>query len=306
MTSRASVASVEYLRLPVTATRDGVEIDPTSEPVSVAIPASGVAPSVWVGAAWETNGPPYIIRVLIGPGTSFPLSAGRYDVYWKIDDAPEAPVVFADELVIFGAVLSRLISVGELADFLGADVDPESSKANLAVALATAAVQAATRQTIVAVADDVFVTQGNYTRSLKLPERPVTEVSAVTITPAGGTAIAVPASAYTVDSAGRLELATALTELGSLGWEADYWGGVESLVSVTYSHGFAVIPDELKAIALARAVRFYTNPAGVQAETILGYSVTYGRPAELGFLPDEADILSKFRRKTGALSTRAV
>jgi len=91
-----SALSTEYVRVSI-----GAGVDPTSDNVQMAFPATGVAPetSDWKSATWETDSttspPTYYARCLVGPGSGglITLTAGGiYDVYVKIADNPETVV----------------------------------------------------------------------------------------------------------------------------------------------------------------------------------------------------------------------
>src|SRR5678815_2500702 len=108
MTSRVGTASLEFLR--VTVATDPVS-DPTSLPVEIAVPPSGVAPTTWLNANWELGGPPYVAAILVGPtagGSDVELEAGAYDVWLRITDAVEIPAFIADRLVVFDLSLIHI------------------------------------------------------------------------------------------------------------------------------------------------------------------------------------------------------
>jgi hypothetical protein len=73
---------------------------------AMAFPSRGVAPvsGDWKTAAWETDSTTtpatYYARLLVGPGGTA-YQAGTYDVYVKVTDNPEIPVLLAGELVFF-------------------------------------------------------------------------------------------------------------------------------------------------------------------------------------------------------------
>jgi hypothetical protein len=84
------------------------------------------------------------------------------------------------------------------------------------------------------------------------------------------------------------------------------WGGPKATVVVTYSHGYEVIPDDIKGVCLSAAARAFTspglvNPAGVESETIDGYAVTYrsnmanGSTAGVTLAEDESRIVKRYR-----------
>lgn len=79
----------------MSATKLGLPYNPTSKTVQLAFPVSGQAPATWVDGTWETTPSQYLARALVGPGGAIQLDPGTYDVYVKITDDPEIPVVAA-------------------------------------------------------------------------------------------------------------------------------------------------------------------------------------------------------------------
>ena len=87
--------SVEYLRVPVCATRAGVPYDPTADPVAFAFcpAASADDPAddlTYHNGIWETVSGVHYAKCLYGSGWT--LSPGAYLVLLKITDSPETPV----------------------------------------------------------------------------------------------------------------------------------------------------------------------------------------------------------------------
>lgn len=277
MTNRAAVASTEYLRVPITTSED-----PTGLGVSIACPVAGVAPVSldWIGAEWESGGPPYICRILIGPDGDLTLDAGAYDVYVQITDSPELPAFIADRLEVFDT-LASFASVAELASLTGRDLDPEDAGAQMHLRFATADIRVLCGQTLSLVADDEVELRGNWSRVLHLPERPVIDVSAVEIRWQGVTTFA--AQTGYILAIDKLELP---------GW---YWAGDLGGVRVTYSHGFAVIPDDLVGVCCSMATRSLRDPAGdLASETLVSYSYTRADVAAAGLTAREERILTRY------------
>lgn len=91
-----STASVEYVRVAVSATASGSAVNPTGDTVQMAFidgtatPASGD----WKTASWETDTgtepDTYYARCLVGSAVT--LTAGTYSVWVKVADSPETPV----------------------------------------------------------------------------------------------------------------------------------------------------------------------------------------------------------------------
>lgn len=98
---RMSSTSLEYLRARVSATSDGVAIDPTGFAIEFAFPIPGEDPSTWVAGSWEVAGTFYYARCLVGPsGGVITLANGIYDVYVRVTASPEKPVRQVGVLVV--------------------------------------------------------------------------------------------------------------------------------------------------------------------------------------------------------------
>lgn len=101
-----SVLSLEYVKIPVAAIKLGSPVDPTGDVIAMAFPVSGVEPVAgdWKTGSWEIstyNGvTTYLARCLVGPGGAIALAIGTYDIWIKITDNPEIPVIHAGQLVI--------------------------------------------------------------------------------------------------------------------------------------------------------------------------------------------------------------
>jgi len=105
MAMRQSALSLQYVGCYVTPT-DRPGYDPTADTVQFAFTAQGAVPAVgdWKTGSWETvTGPPtqYKAKCLVGPGGTIELAKGVYEVWVKITDNPEQPVLTVDTLTIF-------------------------------------------------------------------------------------------------------------------------------------------------------------------------------------------------------------
>lgn len=97
-----SVLSTEYVKVPIRATVNGAPYDPTADVVDFAIVIHNATPGVgdWNTGGWETTTQgEHLARVLIGPA-ALALPTGFYDVYVKVVDNPETPVLLAGVLRI--------------------------------------------------------------------------------------------------------------------------------------------------------------------------------------------------------------
>lgn len=188
----------------------------------------------------------------------------------------------------------QLATVDELADWLDIIIT-NTSRATLLLETASAQVDRwCNLHEFERTVDDQVDLTGTHSNRLELPGRPVDSVTSVMI---DGTTV----TDYTHVN-GVLWRGTsawdpnAKTNTGS-------WGGPDSLVAVTYTHGFAVVPDDVKGVVLEVAARAWNSGAGVAQESVGSYSVTYTREASgVQLLESERDRLSPYRRTAGALS----
>ena len=115
------------------------------------------------------------------------------------------------------------------------------------------------------------ITSATSTISLRspflLPERPVTSVSSITYTDADGSTATLTADTdYTIE--GQYVIAP------------DYQ---YKYLTVTYTHGFETLPDELVEVVCAVAARMAATPSGlasgIASESADGEQITYGSDA---------------------------
>lgn len=70
------------------------------------------------------------------------------------------------------------------------------------------------------------------------------------------------------------------------------------VVDIVYSHGYAAIPGDIKAVAYGVASRIMVNPGGLRQETVGAISVTYpgigGEAGTINFSTLEKRILGKY------------
>jgi len=77
------------------------------------------------------------------------------------------------------------------------------------------------------------------------------------------------------------------TEYGRL-IRASRWPNQARSVTVTYTHGYATVPDSVKGVCLAAAGRRYQNPEGRRSYTVGGISESFAIPSTgaVGFFYD--------------------
>lgn len=131
---------------------------------------------------------------------------------------------------------------------------------------------------------------------LRLPQRPVVEVTAVTTTAEPPVAVT-----YEWDGFGSVELST----LGGIETNAGRANCGSYLV--TYTHGYATVPEDIRAVTLQVAGRAFGTPAdqtGVQSENIGGYGYSVGGAAAsgaVGFLAGERAVLDRYKVPASAV-----
>jgi hypothetical protein len=190
-------------------------------------------------------------------------------------------------------LVAQFADVTELADFRGRAIgSAEVSRAELFLQLASADIQNYTGQTIELVTDDELVLHPQDSRAeLVMPQRPVIEVTAITL---DGVAIA----GFEVTRWGRVRW-------GAGGFDSGLYGTAEErylnpafppVVAVTYTHGFDPVPDDVRGVCLAWAARAMENPTSLDSETIgtqYAYTRAASEPGEL-LLPGERRKLRKY------------
>lgn len=192
--------------------------------------------------------------------------------------------------------MASLATVFDLEARLGREVTNEE-QAEAALTDASAAVRSYTGQQFDLVEDDeVRLRARNGT--VVLPQRPVTEVAAVTNVNAA-------AVEFTWD-AGTSVLLSGFDVLRSFEVEP-YRQNRPLYVDVTYSHGYETVPEDIVAVVCQVAGRALGRPPDANAvsqESIAGYSYSVGGAAAsgaLGFTLPERTVLDRYRRPIGTI-----
>lgn len=141
----------------------------------------------------------------------------------------------------------------------------QTVRASALLDMASSKIRRACNQTLTLVTDDEVTLSGAYTSMLFLPEIPVVSVASVLL---DGTALVYGTGSGVNDG-------YSWTPFGSLTRLGDRWPiGVDNVV-VTYTHGFATVPDDIRTACAELAAAMFQNPLGVNSETVDGYSVSY-------------------------------
>ena len=93
-----SVLSTAYVQVPVTAFGTAGTYNPTGDAVQFAftpVTFPVTSPSAWATGVWAVfPGPAYWAQCLVGPGSGgTALPVGTYQVWLKVSDDPEVPVL---------------------------------------------------------------------------------------------------------------------------------------------------------------------------------------------------------------------
>lgn len=162
--------------------------------------------------------------------------------------------------------MAAFATPSELASSLEQDVD--TATATLALNRATAKIRkAAGDWSITQEVGAVATLDGSSCHSLWLPSLLVTAVTSV------------------VEDSVALTVVTGFdwTSYGKLIRVNRCWTWKPRAVVVTYTHGYATVPDDVKDICLAVAGRLYRNPGALQSKTVGGVAWTAaGDSAEVG------------------------
>jgi len=182
--------------------------------------------------------------------------------------------------------MADLATVEDLNDFSQLALDPADTSAAFLLKVASGMIRRYLEQDITQVADDVEYVDpvgGGYAFLRQLP---VQSVSKVETTADGAVWATVDPANYTVSR--RLGIVYAKPYTG------ERWPSGSESWRVTYSHGYATVPDELKGVTCSIAARFFSTPAGIDMERTGQRQVKYSLESA-GFSGFEAMVLASFR-----------
>ena len=190
------------------------------------------------------------------------------------------------------------------------------------LAMASGVVRSECRSDITKVVGDVLTIPGTFDLEIKLPQRPVFDITSITTD-----GQPVDATGYTwrrdgtvrrvtgswITDPGVLSAQGAPAYMGPAGstegpiFTAPSWFGPDVTLEITYSHGYAEIPGELVELTARLAAMAFARPVGITREQIGGYSVHYdGMQSVPSMTLSEQDqrICRRYRSAAGMLSVR--
>ena len=192
-------------------------------------------------------------------------------------------------------------SVSDVSTFLGKTLLVTDAQALQAIAEATAVIQNYCNQALLQVSTDVILLDGTGSTKLFLPELPVATITSVE-----------------VDSVSLVATDYSLAENGVLWRLYGVWPVGARNIEVTFDHGYASVPEDLKGVCYRSAARLYQAQLkakkqdfvpGLSSVSVGDWSEAYeGDKAVVGesdkgvsaartLLMSEKDILNKYRYK---------
>jgi hypothetical protein len=189
--------------------------------------------------------------------------------------------------------MASLATIDDLEARLGSTVDEDRAQAVLDDVSATVRAYTGQNFTLEETTARLRARDGR----VRLPQRPVTDVSAVTNVE-GSTLVFSWDAGDSVNLAG-FEDARA--------FEVVPFTTRTPWVDVTYTHGYETVPADVVAVVCQMAGRAYgrtPDTTGVTQESIAGYSYSVGAAAAagpMGMLSDERRVLDLYRRPLGVI-----
>jgi hypothetical protein len=151
-----------------------------------------------------------------------------------------------------------LANVEDLETFLGTSfTDAQLDRAELVLEAASGLFVTYADGQVIEEVEETVRLDGNGTQVLLLPQLPVTAVESVEV----------DGEALTEDDHFRW------SEKGILQRVCGRWPDLLGVVSVTYTHGYPEVPQDVKLAVLRAAARTMRNPAGAGTETVGAYTV---------------------------------
>lgn len=191
-------------------------------------------------------------------------------------------------------------TVAELGAQMQMTLDPADPTAVLLQTLASDAVREDLQQTVDVIENDTVTLYGDGGDLLILPERPVIAVSSVILD--GQTLNPVTSQPYIAGSDVPLYDWRPNGNLERVVYPGSYYAGQRNWawpnsvqVTVTYDHGYAVVPTAFKRVALQAAAGAYTNP-DLASVTTVGRTRTEPGWVGLTLTPAQSSALDYYRR----------
>ena len=155
-----------------------------------------------------------------------------------------------------------LATVGQLAVFLGRELDEDDPSAVQALEIASSAVRTYCGHPITQTTDAPAVLDGSGTTVMLLPGVPVASVESVTVDEEE-----LDASDWRWSAQGFI-----------LRTDGATFPKTPRSVEIVYTHGWSDVPAAIVGVVVSLAARMLDGSAGVKQESLGSYSVTYANP----------------------------
>jgi hypothetical protein len=178
------------------------------------------------------------------------------------------------------ATTDYLAAAEDLAAWL--PVAADDPKLLAALAAASSRFRGAVRHQVTLVEDDQVVLDGTGRESLLLPAAPVVEVAEVQL---DGDVLPVDGFSWSRD--------------GFLRRAGGCWPDRLGSVHVTYSHGYATVPEDIAEVVIDQARVLFAVKAGVQTLQVGGITTTFGVQAAAGVSAQWSTVVERYRLNAG-------
>lgn len=176
-----------------------------------------------------------------------------------------------------------VITTEDLEAFMGRTfTDAEEAQADAIIEVVTAVIESETGVSFTLVEDEEIRAQADGYGMIELNARPISDVTV-----------------YDIDTTD--ELAEPVWD----GLATIYGLQPNQVVDIVYSHGYAQVPGDIKAVAYGMSSRIIYNPSGLRQETVGAISVTYpgigGEAGTINMSNLEKNVLEKYARQNRSM-----
>ena len=214
--------------------------------------------------------------------------------------------------------LAPLAITDDVAAILGrALTAPEITYATRLLAMASGIVRRYTRQDLTLVTGDVITVPGTWGHTIMLPQRPVTAITSVVINGANPAyaswkliddELSILTGSFQPDYGSSLWGGTGLwgpagSYIGPQATGAS-WQGPQAVVTITYSHGYATIPDDIANEVAGMAALQMSSPVGIDKEVVGGYQAVYAKSpvGGMSLTAESKSVLNFYRKRNASVS----
>ena len=185
--------------------------------------------------------------------------------------------------------MAAFVTVAELEAALQRDLN--DAAATEALDAACQAIRDYLGQQLDYIVNEVVRLHGTGRRTILLPQLPVNAVDAVSIVDNGTTTVLVAADWWVDRQSGVLF---------RVGTNGDRWPAGIANITVTYDHGYAVVPSSIRQVAISVASRLYTEATltpGMRSEQLGASSYVRDDSAAAGLSSTAKQVLDRYAQR---------